>query len=262
MIQNPCALCLKPSNLCKSHIIPDFAYSTIINYDSHPRMVVARDVPTGRVSDLTRQTGYWERLLCQECEGQFSAYEKYASENLFNATIPEPKTANEMLVTLRNLDYATLKLFLLSLLWRVGIATNPFFRCVTLGPHQARLREMLINKNPGHSDEYGCLITPLLPEPDIDVRQLLFQPFRTRTEGHNGCLLCFRGFALNFFISRHALRPGVASSFLNENGSFVMLWSRIGSFQPLRTLWSRNVYAIRREALAEGANTSVGIPST
>ncbi len=214
-------------------------------------MVVVRNVSSGQISDKTRQTGYWERLLCQKCETQFSRYEKYASEHLLSLSFPVPKTAAERLITLRGLDYTALKLFSLSILWRVGVAKGDFFRCVSLGPHESRLRTMLANEDPGEPDQYGCMITPFLPEPEIDVSHLLFQPFRTRIQGHNGCLLSFRGLAFSFFISRHALAPGLVSTFLNRSGELGMLWSRIGDFQPIRKLWTQSVQAIRGETRAK-----------
>ena len=240
-----CALCGNSAKLCRSHILPDLAYSSVLDYTKHPRMVVVRDVQSGRISDTTHQTGFWERLLCEKCEGRFSKYEQYAAENLLNVALPPPTGTG--MVILQSLNYPLLKLFLLSLLWRVGVAKGQFFRCVNLGSHEERLRRMLDNEDPGEPDEYGCLITPFLAEPEIDVSHLLSQPFSTRTEGHNGVLLSFRGFAFNFFISRHALRPGVAGSFLNRNGELKMLRSRIGDFQPLRSLWNQSVAAVRRE---------------
>ena len=82
-----------------------------------------------------------------------------------------------------------LKLFLMSLLWRAGVAKGDFFRCVKLGPHQERLREMLHAEDPSEPDEYGCLITPLLPEKEIAMESIVAMPFLTRTDGHNGCLI-------------------------------------------------------------------------
>lgn len=152
------------------------------------------------------------------------------------------------MIILRSLDYSMLKLFLLSILWRIGVAKGKFFRCIKLGPHEESLRQMLNREDPGEPDEYGCLISLLLPEPEFDVSHVLPQPFSTRTEGHNGVLLSFRGFAFQFFISRHALRPGVEGSFLNRAGELKMLQSRIGHFPPLRDLWNRSVTAVRREA--------------
>lgn len=242
-----CKLCQQTADLRKSHVISDMAYNEVINPASHPRMVVVRDVK-GRISDKTQQTGFWERLLCERCEKQFSKYEKYAAEHLLNAPLPEVKNISDLVFTLHGLNYASLKLFLLSILWRSSIAKGDFFRGINLGPHEARLRQMLDSEDPGEPDEYGCVITPFLPEPNLEVSQILSQPISTRGDGHNGCLFSFRGFAFNFYISRHALLPAVRKSFLTKGGELIMVRARIGDYAPLRDLWNRCVSAIHREA--------------
>ena len=77
--QDVCKLCGKWRELRRSHVLSDMAYADVIDPASHPRMVVVRDVDKGRVSDKSQQTGFRERLLCEECERQFSRYETYAA---------------------------------------------------------------------------------------------------------------------------------------------------------------------------------------
>ena len=255
MTEQTCQLCKRPAELSKSHILPKLAYTDIIDTTSHPRMVVVRDVAEGRISDTSQQSGYWERMLCKKCENQFSKYETYASNHLLNANLQVPKITSERVVTLKVDDYRMLKLFLLSLLWRVGVAKGDFFRCVKLGPHQDRLREMLHAEDPGEPDDYGCLITPLLPELDIRMESIVAMPHLTRTDGHNGCLLAFRGFVFQYYISRHQIPAGVRQAFLNKNGELMMVWARIGNFEPLRKLWNRCVKAIHRESRDEGVTS-------
>jgi hypothetical protein len=204
-----CRLCEEPADLRKSHILPDLAYSEVIETASHPRMVVVRNSEQGSIIDKSHQTGFRERLLCAKCEGKFNRYETYASNNLLSLTLPLPQSERELLVTVRVSDYAKLKLFLLSLLWRVGVAEHDFFSCVDLGPHTSRLREMLHAEDPGDPQEYGCQITRLLPEYHIPVDRLLATPRSTRIHGHHGCLIYFRGFVFHYYVSSH----GVATVF-------------------------------------------------
>jgi hypothetical protein len=233
--QGVCKLCGRWAELRRSHVLPDMAYADVIDPASHPRTVVVRDVDKGRTLDKSRQTGFWERLLCQKCEGRFSKYETYAANHLLNAKLPAPDLANPV-ITVRVDDYRKLKLFLLSLLWRVGVARGPFFRCVDLGPHESRLRGMLDAEDPGEPDEYGCLITPLLPEPDAPMERVITMPAMTRVDGHNGCLLVFRGFVFQYFISRHGLARGVKQAFLDKQGQALMIWAHGTQFPPLREL--------------------------
>jgi hypothetical protein len=241
-----CRLCEKPAELRKSHILPNLAYSEVIETSSHPRMVVVRNSQDGPITDKSHQTGFRERLLCENCEGQFSEYEVYASNNLLNLTLPLPQSARDLLNTIQVSDYAKLKLFLISLLWRVGVARHDFFGCVDLGPHAARLREMLYAEDPGEPDEYGCLITRLLPEKHILVDRLLATPHSTRIFGHHGCLIYFRGFVFHYYVSSHNIPADVRQAFVNKNGQLLIMWMRLEMIPPLRDMWRRCVVASRQ----------------
>jgi len=177
-------------------------------------MIVVRNREDGPNVDDSHQTGFWERLLCKECEGKFSRYETYASNNLLNLTLPLPQSKEDLVNTVQVDDYAKLKLFLLSMLWRVGVARHGFFSCVDLGPHTDRLREMLIAEDPGEPDEYGCHISRLLPEKHIPVDRIVFTPLSTRIESHRSCLLYFRGFTFNYYVSSHSISTGVQEAFV------------------------------------------------
>lgn len=85
-----CRLCNNEATLKDSHILPDLAYRAVLNKQSHPRMVIVRDVTKGRIVDPNQQTGFKERLLCGDCEQQFSRYERYAAKELFNKPLPPP----------------------------------------------------------------------------------------------------------------------------------------------------------------------------
>ncbi len=247
--QNSCRLCSSSATLCRSHILPEMAYANVIDYTSHPRMVAVRDVKSGKISETNRQSGFWERLLCKKCEMKFSRYETYAAKHLLNAKLTPPTGSAHAVTLLKVSDYTRLKLFLLSMLWRIGVATGDFFRGVDLGKHANQLQQMLLTENPGEPDEYGCLITRFIPERDVPIEQILIPPRTSRThDGHNGCLLAFRGFAFQYYISRHRIPAGVKAAFLNKSGELGIFWMRMGEIPPLKDSWNRCVAAIRREA--------------
>ena len=241
-----CRLCNNEATLKDSHIIPDLAYRAILDKQSHPRMVVVRNVTIGKVVDKTQQTGFKEHLLCGACEQQFSRYESYAAKELFNKSLPTPSQLDPLgrLLMLENLEYKPLKLFLISLLWRAGVASHNFFKCVKLGPHETILHRMLLDENPGAATDYGCTVCSLLPEHEIDFREVMFQPLQTRTDGHNGYLFVLRGLAFSFYISNHQLSASIKQSFLSIEGNLPILRMRIGNYQPLCKLWNRSVGAI------------------
>ena len=56
-------------------------------------------------------------------------------------------------------DYAKLKLFFLSVLWRSGASSQPFFKSVDLGPHNMEIiRKAILESNPGDSDFYATVL--------------------------------------------------------------------------------------------------------
>jgi hypothetical protein len=207
-------------------------------------MIVVRNLKERPITEKSHQTGFRERLLCERCEGRFSRYEDYAARHLLRAAFAVPIVVGAA-VTLQLGDYALPKLFLLSLLWRVGVAEHSFFSGVDLGSHVDRLSAMLDAEDPGEPDDYGCLITRLIPQRGLPVDRMLPTPVSTRSDGHHGCLIAFRGFAFQFYVSRHNLPTGVRQAFLNKDGRLIIMWIRLDMIQPLWTLWRRCVTAIR-----------------
>lgn len=111
-------------------------------------------VPAVPVQDF----GY-EPLLCAECENRVARWEDYAAR-VFNQKrkldlTPLPQGLGYVI---QDLDYHRLKLYLLSLLWRMGVSSLPEFRLVRLGPHEERIRGMLLADDPGKANDYGCIL--------------------------------------------------------------------------------------------------------
>lgn len=148
-----CQLCLQNKSLKNSHIIPKWCFRLfwdngkclITRYDENP-------------SEEVVQGGLKEHLLCQECEALFSTWELHAKEKFFEQA-QTARLGSEVAVIVSGLDYAKFKLFQLSVLWRAGVSTLPFFASVRLGQHQERLRNLLVSRNPGEQSDYGCIMT-------------------------------------------------------------------------------------------------------
>src|SRR5690606_22273539 len=104
------------------------------------------------------QKGVREPLLCIDCEEKFSRHEKYVAE-VFSGKREVFLSRAGGLVIAEGIDYTKFKLFALSVLWRAGVSRNNFFRDVELGPHQEKLRYMLLNDHPGESSEYPFILT-------------------------------------------------------------------------------------------------------
>lgn len=149
-----CALCLQPGPLQNSHIIPEFLYALL--YDEKHRYNVL-SVQHGEPNRI-EQKGARERLLCLACERLLNGYETYASLVIKGGAKGISYRREGAIVFLQGIDYAKFKLFQLSVLWRAGVSSLPFFGHVQLGPHQEQLRKMVYTGDPGRSAEYPFII--------------------------------------------------------------------------------------------------------
>ena len=118
--------------------------------------------------NLKRQDDCVEYLLCKTCEQHFQRWESNIARalagGLFDNLTPVP---GKKYTILQLPDYATTKLYLLSLLWRCHAAQDPGFHFVDLGKkHDTRLRQMLLSDEPGEPWEYGCFIS--IPHLNLD----------------------------------------------------------------------------------------------
>jgi hypothetical protein len=158
------------------------------------------------VVDGEKQRGYWEkivglkeRLLCAACEGKFSKNESYVRNFLYAPGVSPLKkltigtsalsagpAPQGIVLDVRNVtgvDYAKLRLFQLSVLWRASVATGSFFKNVDLGPkHEQIIRGWLLAENPGPDDRYVCPMVDLRHNGD-GCEDFMPQPERFREEG-------------------------------------------------------------------------------
>lgn len=213
-----CALCLKDKKLCRSHIIPEFMYSSLYDEKNHFHALSAVE---GR-NCWTAQQGVWEWLLCSDCETQFSKYETYVS-SLMSGTSALDVKKDGRLIALEGIDYTRFKLFQLSILWRAGISTMEFFSNIKLGPHGESLRLMLLSENPGEPQEYPVLLFPILHE-DEPLTDLIVQPSAIRLEsGHNGYRFTFGGILWAFIVSKHKMPDMLLECILNKSGRMILM---------------------------------------
>lgn len=225
-----CRLCRKRTTLCESHIIPEFLYKPL--YDSKHRFF---RVSTGEKPKRPfEQKGVRERLLCADCEGQFSAYERYARGVLYGGE-PIDITTNDPRGFEARVDYRRFKLFELSLLWRMGVTSVPEFNGVCLGSHERRIHRMLRNETPGKTDEYGCVLTwPTSHRQILD--QLIMSMGMVKIQKVECCRLILAGMCWIFFLSRGAAGSRQESLFLQSAGLMRIMRGDFGLDGYIRSL--------------------------
>lgn len=211
-----CRLCQKDSILCDSHIIPEFFYDPL--YDNKHRIKRISFDPSIIIKKVYEQKGLREKLLCKDCEGLLNKFETYSCEIWRNKLLDISNNLNYI----NGVEYKKFKLFLISIIWRCGITTNSQFK-IDLNLHQEKMRNMLLNNNPGNFDEYGCLIYAMVNEKDELIDDLIWFETDFRIEGHRCYRLIFGGYIWVFFVSSHKPPEIASKSFLQNSGDLMIM---------------------------------------
>ena len=213
----PCALCHEPTELRRSHIIPEFLYESL--YDDKHRFQVLSILPDQ--PNWREQKGLRERLLCGVCEQRLSVWERYASLVL-KGGVPLTYRREGNVVFVSGIDYRQFKLFQLSVLWRAGVSALPFFEKVRLGKHGDLIRSMLLAEDPGPSNRYACVMFGI-KFVDHALTSFIMQPGRVRLAGHIAYRFVFGGFMWAMLASGHRLSAELCQCVLRETGDAVIL---------------------------------------
>lgn len=194
-----CKLCDQERDLVDSHIIP-LAFHRHLQMDSARPPVI---LGTATNSFPQRSPGgiYDEGLLCHDCEIRFGPWDQYGAECLIqrfgqDAQKRHARDGGELLIyQIDNWDEARLRMFALSLLWRAAVTTRPFFKRVTLGPHENRLKDRILAGEPGSPNDFSVFLGHWQIRPEHAGMELTqISPYAWRLEGINMAKIFLGGF--------------------------------------------------------------------
>jgi len=209
-----CKLCLTDNKLVNSHIIPEFLYKTLYDEKTHRFICITAD-PS--IVTYTKRKGYYEKLLCNDCEEVISKYETYASR--FLRGMEKVKIIeSEILFTVEGINYKYLKLFLLSILWRVHISSKDQFKYVNLGSHAELLRKMILDSDAGCPDRYLCFAS-YNPIDSPKLSRLIITPEMIKINDYRCYRLYFAGIMWLIVVSSHSKRFKNKEYALSESGN-------------------------------------------
>ena len=207
-----CALCHNHKELMNSHIIPEFFYKPL--YDDKHRINVF-----SFTEDKTRQfeqKGMREKLLCGCCETKLSKYEDYVKKVFYGGT--RISIQNGKHFKIQGLDYPKFKIFQLSVLYRAAVSNLEFFKNVSLGPHNNKIRDMIYNENPGNKYEYPCSMFIMLMEDRNILDGLIYPPEMMRIDGYRAFRFIFGGCFWVYFVSKNARGISYPELVIDEEG--------------------------------------------
>lgn len=148
------------------------------------------------------QKGVREYLLCDKCEQQISKYERFVSQTYYYKEAKDIQQNDKVFVA-NNVHYSLMKLFQLSILWRASISSLEIFGDVNLGPHEEKIRQMLLSEIPGKDYEYGCMQFAIIMDNNKIADGLIMPPALFRVDGFRLCRFMFGGLIWVYVISSH-----------------------------------------------------------
>jgi len=215
-----CRLCHAEKPLRLSHVISEFLYAAA--YDGKHRLHELSTDPNHRTNHH-RQKGIREALLCEQCEQLLSKHEKYVKE-LLSDRAPMPEDHGHYL-KFAGIDYRSLRLLQLSLLWRASISSHPWFTEVKLPESdEESIRKMLFTEDPGQWYQYPCAmfgILTLVPKADV-VEGLVIAPETIRENNNRIIRFICGGYAWIFVPVSDAREHKLSKLFAREDGSLIL----------------------------------------
>ena len=154
-----CKLCGKDKKLVRAHIIPKSLWKPLFDDEQTPQAHSA--APT--FNEKKTPVGVYDTgILCAHCESIFSPWDDYAQKILLSKPIEEQyviKNGRKIAYIETAIDYAKLKLFFISLLWKAAVSNHYFFSRVNVGPFEPQLRRMILKGDPGGPDTFAVVIS-------------------------------------------------------------------------------------------------------
>ena len=212
-------------------------------YDENPQRFYEIKADGEEQKSRIEQKGKREYLLCCECEGKLSKYEKYADENLYGKNnnakailVKQLKTPDGkvILYEFENFDYKSMKLFLDSLLWRLLISKSfdtPEYDEELI----EKLRISLFNETPLNPNEFPCLIQSIMNSNNEIVKGFILSPI-VKNNGDTTILsILIDGFEYNFYISEKLPNDEIIP-FLQKNGNLKLIGRKIEDMPELIAL--------------------------
>ena len=166
-MKGTCKLCLNEKDLIKrSHLFPNFMYKGIADEKNRINVIYSMKP----YQDKKVQSGaYEEYILCENCDNSILAkLERYANNNFYNQPIRKNNDNFHQtnsyhfnnIIQCNNIEYASFKLFLESLLWRASVSNHELFQNFKLTDEQEEnLRNSIYNSLPLDEGDYLCIMT-------------------------------------------------------------------------------------------------------
>lgn len=202
-------------------------------YDDSHRFIEVHDVANGKVR--LGQKGYWNYLLCLDCEARFGRYERH-SRRLFVDPLPQHVCNSNLIREHERLDYRMFKLFCLSVLWRCSVSETPVYKHIRLGPHEEIIRNMLLKDCAGERTVYPVSTFALFFKGG-HFKDIMVEPTYMRIEGQKCYRFVIMGFVIIIIVSSQNPPKSLKLLTIAPSLPIRTLDTEVADFKFLKELW-------------------------
>ncbi|HRY52257.1 MAG TPA: hypothetical protein P5089_00180 [Candidatus Portnoybacteria bacterium] len=186
-----CKFCLQDKKLVDAHIVPRCFFERQKGGELFLEVLCTNK----SIRKSRSYIGLYDNsLVCYECEQKFSKFDDYGCKlllsNLDDKNFILSSAGEKAGYQINSFDYDKLKLFFLSVLWRASNSERKEFAKINVGSYNEKLKEMIINKNPGNQDEFSIFLTKFIDP--LGSRNFM-DPFSIKIDGINMCVFYFGG---------------------------------------------------------------------
>lgn len=150
-------------------------------------------------------TGEYDQIICQPCEKRFDRWDDHGYKLLLEGIDGKRVLRDPNRLVLEGYDYPRLKLFFLSLLWRLDASERVLGMDVNLGPkHRKALGDRLLNEQHGGWQDYAIYLERLFQRGKDYVNSVIPAKKGRDNAGRNGYCFFVSGYRVHFLCdSRH-----------------------------------------------------------
>jgi|WetSurMetagenome_2_1015567.scaffolds.fasta_scaffold126567_2 hypothetical protein len=224
-----CKFCLEEKKCIKCHIIPRSFFKSILK----PHALIISD----KFNSKRSQTGiYDENLVCKECEKLFSPFDDYACHLLLSDIPTDDVMVNQggrIAYLITDYNYNKLKLFFISLLWRVSSSKLPYFDLVNVKSFDNRLKEMILKQDVGIEDEFSIALRRF---EERSYSRSMLNPHNTKFEGINYVMLYLGGYTVYIKVDKRVAPDFIRDVSISPNKPLSILLVDINKTSEFRVM--------------------------
>lgn len=188
-----CKGCGEDKKLIKAHAIPEAFFRGLRDDEDPPRLLTDKD---GKFPKKAPIGVYDKTILCRDCEDRFQGVDDYAQNLLLKKEcdhVELKKNGKVVGYRVDDVDYARLKCFFISVLWRASVSDQDFYSKVRLGPYESEVKRLIWDNECGRSDQYSFVVSRFT---DTKIGRTILDPHRERWHGVNYYRLYLYGYVV------------------------------------------------------------------